>query len=162
MFLELLHVFDEEVDDEVNRCLIKIKQKIKYAKFKAADIMKALKEGRTPTRGSGTESAEHSLPPISQIEPLAPSLEQEPSFPQIPSVPVVPPLPPTSPQVPDLALVDDPDEMEDYNEDERLSIMQAGKFSKFAMSALLYDDVSTAELNLEKALALLRPLRRIK
>ncbi|KAI8929796.1 Vta1 like-domain-containing protein [Entophlyctis helioformis] len=43
IFLELLKTFGE-LDPE-------IQQKIKYAKFKAADIIKALKEGRTPTPG---------------------------------------------------------------------------------------------------------------
>nr|KAJ3423017.1 hypothetical protein HK105_004192 [Polyrhizophydium stewartii] len=43
IFLELLKQFGE-LDGE-------IKQKIKYAKFKAADIVKALKEGRIPTAG---------------------------------------------------------------------------------------------------------------
>ncbi|KAJ3185423.1 hypothetical protein HDU87_000042 [Geranomyces variabilis] len=47
MFLELLKVFGE-VDAEV-------KDKIRYSKFKAGDIIKALREGRVPTPGAPGE-----------------------------------------------------------------------------------------------------------
>ncbi|KAJ3165226.1 hypothetical protein HDU88_004309 [Geranomyces variabilis] len=56
MFLELLKVFGE-IDAEV-------KDKIRYSKFKAADIIKALREGRVPTPGApGEEPASTSSAP---------------------------------------------------------------------------------------------------
>ncbi|KAJ3149109.1 hypothetical protein HDU86_007052 [Geranomyces michiganensis] len=59
MFLELLRVFGE-VDAEV-------KDKIRYSKFKAADIIKALREGRVPTPGAPGEE-----PPSTTTAPAQP------------------------------------------------------------------------------------------
>ncbi|KAJ3384143.1 hypothetical protein HDU84_003123 [Entophlyctis sp. JEL0112] len=51
-FLEVLKVFGA-VDESVE-------EKIRYGRFKAVDILKALKEGRQPTPGTGGEPAEQS------------------------------------------------------------------------------------------------------
>ncbi|KAJ1553058.1 hypothetical protein HK096_009393 [Nowakowskiella sp. JEL0078] len=51
-FLELLKVFGE-IDSE-------LEEKIKYAKFKAVDILKAFKEGRIPASGSQRKNIEPS------------------------------------------------------------------------------------------------------
>ncbi|KAJ3257456.1 Vacuolar protein sorting-associated protein vta1 [Boothiomyces macroporosus] len=179
VFLECLKIFkDGELDDD-------IKQKIKYAKYKAADIMKALNEGRKPNPGPpGSE-----IPSATQTSPVVivppPNLNE--AGPSVP--PVVPPkvvasapvnystlqIPPeyahlpvyqppsTVPLPKDFSSVPDEDyELEDdYTEEERKVILEAGKLSKFAMSALLYDDVKTAVDNLEKALGMLKPLKQI-
>ncbi len=42
--------------------------------------------------------------------------------------------------------------------DQRKMIMEAAKLAKFAQSALLYDDITTALQNLEKAAQLLKQL----
>ncbi|KAJ3345973.1 hypothetical protein HDU83_003540 [Entophlyctis luteolus] len=51
-FLEVLKVFGA-VDESVE-------EKIRYGRFKAVDILKALKEGRQPTPGTGGEPADQS------------------------------------------------------------------------------------------------------
>ena len=67
---------------------------------------------------------------------------------------------PTKPIIPDLSLIQDSDDEDAYNEQERRDILQAGKLSRFAQSALQYEDVKAAIDNLEKALNLLKPLRQ--
>jgi hypothetical protein len=55
-------------------------QKIKYAKFKAVDIMKAIKEGRTPVSGppgGEVEAEEHVA--ISSLQPEEPNVTQAPA-----------------------------------------------------------------------------------
>lgn len=53
IFLEITSQFDDLMPD--------IEEKIKYAKWKAADISKALKDGRTPLPGSIEEQEEAKL-----------------------------------------------------------------------------------------------------
>ncbi|KAI9492028.1 Vta1 like-domain-containing protein [Zychaea mexicana] len=77
IFLELLKTFDD-LDPE-------IEAKIKYAKWKAADIMKALREGRTPTPGAPGEQQqedEEMAPPSNFTAPLPgnASAELPPNF----------------------------------------------------------------------------------
>ncbi|KAJ1564508.1 hypothetical protein HK405_014675, partial [Cladochytrium tenue] len=104
IFLEVLKVFGPVEDS--------IQEKIKYARFKAVDIIKALKEGRKPTPGpvAGEEddqpaepSQDTSFPPQSSSAPTSPAEPAFPSFSQ-PSAPfggAAPPSPfgvaPTSP-----------------------------------------------------------------
>jgi len=45
-----------------------------------------------------------------------------------------------------------------FDEKQAAIIQQAQKHSKYAVSALLYDDIDTAVQNLEAALSLLRPI----
>ncbi|KAJ3085339.1 hypothetical protein HK102_000088 [Quaeritorhiza haematococci] len=73
IFLELLRVFGD-TDTE-------IEEKIKYAKFKAVDIIKAFKEGRTPTPG-----------PPSKVDETA---AETPDTTTSGQADVPPPLPPT-------------------------------------------------------------------
>lgn len=58
-FLELLRLFDSE---KVATDLPSIEEKIKYAKWKAADIAKALREGRKPIPGPPGSAAPESPP----------------------------------------------------------------------------------------------------
>ncbi|KAI8902655.1 Vta1 like-domain-containing protein [Globomyces pollinis-pini] len=163
IFLEVLKGFgDGEVDSDTI-------QKIKYAKFKVTDIMKALKEGRIPVAGPPGNIPDESASPSTITPSNAPAFPTTPtSIP--PPDPTAPVFQPTASFVPPAAIIpsnatgdddDEYDEEESYNDQERASIMQAGKHAKFAMSSLLYDDVKTAMENLEKALALLRPLKQI-
>jgi vacuolar protein sorting-associated protein VTA1 len=55
-FLEILQQFYQDDDDSEE--LAEQKKKVVYAKWKATDIMKALKEGRTPTPGGYGEQDE--------------------------------------------------------------------------------------------------------
>eukprot|EP00934_Nitzschia_sp_Nitz4_P000315 Nitzschia sp. Nitz4//scaffold21_size171442//30045//31082//NITZ4_002147-RA/size171442-processed-gene-0.42-mRNA-1//-1//CDS//3329542369//315//frame0 len=71
-FLEILNQFysPDEVSDE----LLEVKEKTKYAKWKATDILKAINEGRQPTAGGYGEDAapaeeeEVEVPPVSNEE----------------------------------------------------------------------------------------------
>ncbi|KAJ3276854.1 hypothetical protein HDV01_002909 [Terramyces sp. JEL0728] len=143
VFLECLKIFkDGELDEDV-------KQKIKYAKYKAADIMKALNEGRKPTPGPpGSEipSATQVTPPVVEIQvptlnttvPTAPpvvppkvtatappvsSLQIPPEFAHLPvyQPPSNVPLPKDFSSIPDEEY-----ELEDeYTEDQRKVIIEA-------------------------------------
>ncbi|ORZ01184.1 Vta1 like-domain-containing protein [Syncephalastrum racemosum] len=88
VFLELLKTFGE-IDPEVEG-------KIKYAKWKAADIMKALREGRTPTPGApGEENDEqndqqndHVIPMDDAGHPQDMPVDPPSSISEFPSPPV--------------------------------------------------------------------------
>ncbi|KAI8826932.1 Vta1 like-domain-containing protein [Fimicolochytrium jonesii] len=206
IFLDLLRVFGE-IDAE-------IADKIRYSKFKAADIIKALREGRTPTPGlpgeelppdesesappGGNGEPAGSLPhpdfgspydpsydpntiprdnfappsaPSSHFEPNSyppPQSQSGPSYPQYPDAP--PPSqqpynpPPSSPKKtaqtsipPSSTSAKTAQQAYEIN---YKAVQSAQKHSKFAISALQYDDVASAIENLEKALAILRPLRK--
>ncbi|KAJ3279342.1 hypothetical protein HK104_001544 [Borealophlyctis nickersoniae] len=224
IFLELLKVFGE-VDAEVQ-------EKIRYAKWKAADIIKAIKEGRTPTPGppggdaqtketgptsstpgafpwpaaGSSETPESSYPghgyaptdPYAQLPPPQTSSLSSPSnqsFPQIPHASAHQPTSPTAPpagrfsytsgsappnypsgstpssppskSVTGLAKADQTpygDAGDPYQEAFQIdhkAVQAAQKHSRFAISALQYDDVKTAIQNLEQALELLRPWENI-
>lgn len=112
-------------------------------------------------RGSGADTVQDgpSDPAPSAPLPSAPSNDSLP----FPTVPLASVLPVKSPIIPRLEDIEDPEYgINEYNDEERTDIMQAGKLSKFAISALLYDDVKTAIINLEQALALLKPLRQFE
>jgi vacuolar protein sorting-associated protein VTA1 len=55
-FLDILHQFYQ--DDDASEELAEIKKKSKYAKWKAAEILKAISEGRKPTPGGYGENLE--------------------------------------------------------------------------------------------------------
>eukprot|EP00842_Homolaphlyctis_polyrhiza_P006504 jgi/Hompol1/6855/HPOL_000365-RA len=204
IFLELLKNFGE-IDQETQ-------QKIRYAKFKAADIMKAIKEGRTPVPGppggdpadntadqlnslalsGGSADASVSMPasattsgipadlhfqpsqsgssghptlhdaPQGQFglpPPVAPPIfAQPPAFPQhsTPTAAFVPTMQPSAPSAPTVAHTPSY-EQASFNEDLHKMLTQAQKHSKFAISAMQYEDIPTAVDNLQKALALLVP-----
>ncbi|KAH6585684.1 hypothetical protein BASA50_001018 [Batrachochytrium salamandrivorans] len=220
IFLELLKTFGA-LDSEVQ-------QKIRYAKFKAADIIKALKEGRVPVAGppGGEQMAsednaldgantlptsEHQISPIESSVPtdlqsmsitptlpLSDAISRPQSFLPAPirfdyasssQDPVqtphsaqshsttftpsslAPPLPLPQPYLrpnhqsvpyPPPATTPDYDSNATILFDEQASkvMAQAQRHSKFAISALQFEDVPTAIDNLQKALALLQPLAR--
>merc|ERR1719491_388754 len=56
-FLEILQQFHEENDDSEE--FVEQKKKAVYCKWKATEILKAIKEGRTPTPGSYGEENNH-------------------------------------------------------------------------------------------------------
>ncbi|KAH6584956.1 hypothetical protein BASA61_007177 [Batrachochytrium salamandrivorans] len=191
IFLELLKTFGA-LDSEVQ-------QKIRYAKFKAADIIKALKEGRVPISPIESSvptdlqsmSITPTLPPsdaISRPQSFLPapirfdyaSSSQDPvqtphsaqshSTTFTPSS-LAPPLPLPQPYLrsnhqsvpyPPPATTPDYDSNATILFDEQASkvMAQAQRHSKFAISALQFEDVPTAIDNLQKALALLQPLAR--
>ncbi|KAI7888800.1 Vta1 like-domain-containing protein [Mucor mucedo] len=168
IFLELLKTFGD-LDPEVEA-------KIKYSKWKAADIMKALREGRVPTPGSpGEEEQSENIPSISEFPsppsnftaPLPPSntsdvthtppqlpkpVTSQPSANSQPHVTAKPPVifQPTivaNPAVaPQLATPVNLNTVGDAQ------IASAQKNAKWAISALDYEDIKTARLQLLSAL----------
>jgi Vta1 C-terminal domain len=124
--------------------------------------MKAIKEGRQPTAGPpGGDLSESPVisPEGAPAKPLETSnLSSAPA--SIKGIPVYQPTAPSAPiNFNNLDAADDDVEDEGgYTEEERKAIAAAGKHAKFAMSALLYDDVRTAVINLEQALSKLRLL----
>ncbi|RDX50470.1 DUF605-domain-containing protein [Lentinus brumalis] len=75
-FLEILRTFDSE---KAAIDLPAIEEKIKYAKWKAADISKAIREGRKPTPGAAGDS---------------PAPETPAALPDLPDVVIAPPTTP--------------------------------------------------------------------
>ncbi|KAI7899147.1 Vta1 like-domain-containing protein [Cokeromyces recurvatus] len=121
VFLEILKTFGD-IDPEVDA-------KIKYAKWKATDIMKALREvSSTYTRPSCTPS----FSSISNHEPFQPSSTSASVHPPAPILVAQPQLPPTATT--------------------NLNIAAAQKNAKWAISALDYDDIQTARTQLLQAL----------
>ncbi|CAO3668520.1 unnamed protein product [Rhizopus stolonifer] len=171
IFLELLKTFGE-LDSETEA-------KIKYAKWKATDITKALREGRQPQIGSPSDQQENvqqendqkendqqdnNVPPISEF-PSPPStftaplpdtdtIEQPPSVPTV-TAPAPAPLPapistpvtaPLPVPLPTMTVPDAPLPLVNTN------IPSAQKHAKWAVSAMEYEDVKTARLELLNAL----------
>ncbi|CAO3617006.1 unnamed protein product [Cunninghamella blakesleeana] len=83
VFLELLKVFGD-VDPE-------IEGKIKYSKWKAADIMKAIREGRTPTPGAPGENTEDDETETTMDPNLATTADVDSEDPSLQSQPQPPP-----------------------------------------------------------------------
>ncbi|TPX62867.1 hypothetical protein PhCBS80983_g00129 [Powellomyces hirtus] len=192
MFLELLKVFGE-IDTEV-------KDKVRYSKFKAADIIKAIREGRTPTPGIPGEerddavdggqptAADEPHPDFGSpydpsfdpaaIPPRTPTNFEPNSYPPPGGTPYSAPPPsthsyPTSApkpvaassrtSAPDAAPPISPTAANKFGaayDSSFKAIQAAQKHSRFAISALQYDDVKTAIENLEQALAILRPISK--
>lgn len=136
--------------------------------------MKAFKEGRTPQPGPpGGENAES--PTVIAFSPgtapsAPPSTDPSSNPPQAFSnsqkkIPVYQPTAPSGPiDFTKLNVEGEDGDEEDigYSEKDRKAIQSAGKHAKFAMSALLYDDVKTAIQNLEQALSMLKPIKIIE
>ena len=110
------------------------------------DIIKALKEGRVPVSGNPDGEEQSFAPPV-------PEAEQKPTFTVHEETHVV-----ATVSAARSDNFEEEDHMQDYNEANVLIMQKASKHAKFAQSALIYEDVVTAIDNLEKALALLRPL----
>ena len=153
IFLELLKTFGE-LDPEVEA-------KIKYSKWKAADIMKALREGRVPSAGPPGEEDQDSLndvvPPSISEFPSPPSNFTAPLSSPKPSqdIPIHPPPPvvqaPISAPVPaPVAVV--PTIVQPTSQVSDIQTAAAQKYARWAISALDYDDIKTARSQLLSAL----------
>ncbi|PSR75857.1 hypothetical protein PHLCEN_2v8771 [Hermanssonia centrifuga] len=99
-FLEVLSVFDQSSSSAVTTTT-NVPEKIRYAKWKAADIAKAFREGRKPTPGAPGETIEPIHTPREEEEPVVTSIGDFgvdlPTLPIIlPSTPP-PDLPPSTP-----------------------------------------------------------------
>ncbi|KAI9105631.1 Vta1 like-domain-containing protein [Phlyctochytrium arcticum] len=224
IFLELLKVFGE-LDSDIH-------DKIRYAKYKAADIIKALREGRTPAPGmpgedqpnpsqqqddgfpgpppapfdhnpsSSSLTVPTQQPPPGQhpdfgspydpsynpnayagaghgtnmaqpgqgypTDPYGTSSIASPPTPQFPSNPVT--SSPHIPTIPNPQTSHPPahqsttaawaaDKTRKEVEVDFKQVQNAQKFSRFAISALQYDDIPSAIENLEKALELLKGIK---
>lgn len=164
--------------------------KIKYSKWKAADIMKALREGRVPTPGppGGIEQEEEEEQEIQQQQQQQqdeqqsfdqqedvppPSISEFPSPPSnftapLPQTPQPPkadttsdasPVTPVSSRPPVVVVQQQPAPVAaipqistPVNTVSPTSIATAQKNAKWAISALDYDDIKTARLQLLSAL----------
>ena len=123
-------------------------EKIKYSKFKAAEIIKAIKAGKTPSPGGPGDTE---LLNADQDLELSPTRQVS-----------------TEPPVSNQSIVSNVEILDKMNlqeeQDSNISssgldyktIQQAQKFAKFAISALQYDDVNNAIENLTSALNLLQ------
>ena len=147
----------------------KIIEKINYSKFKAVDISKALKEGRVPHPGPPGEASDpnqdHAMDQApTEFKTLSPNPHGLDTFAVIPILPSVPPLRPSTPTIAEKAMLAPPSPLEimDILKFDPKVIQTATKYSKFAISALQYDDVNNAIDHLEKALAILLPYRNKK
>jgi len=164
-----------------------VEERIKYAKWKAMDIVKALNEGRVPAPGppgsaenlvdverrdsvvegdeiralgpDGKDSAGTNLPSFSG------SFHAPPPSPVIPGIPTPPSvskttLPPTnlSPPPPLQPAVSTQSSLSTLASSP-LAMADAEKHSRYALSAIQFDDVVTAIKELEYTLALLRSLQ---
>lgn len=168
LFLQVLAVFGD-LDQETT-------EKIKYARFKAAEIMKALKEGSIATGGNTVVEGEIQKGTTDQNalgnhETTNLAINQVASFAldrnSIPNnscqntdqdVLQTPPRNITNDIIPENAhLVIPSQEIVNPIQPNYRSITDAQKHAKFAISALQFDDVKSAVVNLEKALQLLQP-----
>ncbi|CAJ1953746.1 unnamed protein product [Cylindrotheca closterium] len=110
-FLEMLQQFYQ--DDDESEEYLEVKEKSKYAKWKATDILKAIKEGREPTPGGYGENLAEEEPPVTEkeeetetetkegetaeiveVETASDDGEEEDSEPVVEDVPVTPMAPP--------------------------------------------------------------------
>ncbi|KAJ1523804.1 Vacuolar protein sorting-associated protein vta1 [Nowakowskiella sp. JEL0078] len=207
----------------VEQFIIDLEGKIKYAKFRAIDILKSIKEGRIPTPGniepnfvdsasilqspthtqnmihgatqqfsempqqfsqtieqtSLTPSAPHLIHPLNQTNPdlgitSYPQMPEHFSFQtqnhQIQSFQIQPQIQPhkfssPQPQFP-TAVQESVQQFSNISsaqispfEMDHKSITDAQKFTRFAISALQYEDVPTAIENLKKGLKLLENMQ---
>lgn len=172
-FLETLAVFGPVAPE--------ITTKIRYAKWKAADISKALREGRLSQRNQVAADAaggeEHTLPPPEPSAPAAPDPAMRAQTHVLPSVPsdatgqqaAAPPDPPSAPpSAPALAPAPAPPSAPPSAPtpppaappstrpplDVR-TVTHIQKLTRWASSALDYDDSETARRHLREALAAL-------
>ncbi|KAF8588497.1 DUF605-domain-containing protein [Ramaria rubella] len=78
-FFELLHIFDKPVGTDV---CVSIEEKIRYAKWKAADLAKAFREGRKPIPGDANAptATPHPAPAVLETVPLEAPQEFAPSI----------------------------------------------------------------------------------
>ncbi|KAJ1970216.1 hypothetical protein IWQ62_000043 [Dispira parvispora] len=159
-FLELLRVFGE-LEPQVE-------EKLKYAKWKAKDIVQALKEGQVPTPGPPGGLTKAVEPP----SPNPPTVDAD-AFPSPPSLSPLPPpgrtpvvgkcsnQPPLTSQ--SITWSDSADDSDlDYSAVDVTMIdsdvvMTAEKHARFALSALQFEDIPTAVQNLQEALDILLP-----
>ena len=153
VFLQMLKQFKQQVDTG------EVDEKIRYAKWKAADIAKSLREGKQPQPGPpGSATGEDA----STTQPL-----NSANVPKIssPSAPNEEPAKRTSLTPPKYAPLKQAPQSHSATDTtasimkyDTMTLEKAQKHSKFAISALQYEDIKTAVDNLEKALALLKPL----
>lgn len=159
--MDILQQFGELSED--------LQAKRKYAKWKAAYIHNCLRAGDIPTSGGPNEhlknvidtskapGEEDSLlvkPRLLKPEDYEGNDDVLPTGPAPASSPVTPVVPQPQPFTPRAESVSTPTaQTGDVNSG---AIQKAQKFCKYATSALNYDDVNTAIVNLQKALNLLQ------
>ena len=172
-FLEVLAVFgpiEASVSNQTSliiNLIDQIQEKIKYAKFKSVDILKAIKEGRTPTPGLGEEEPPKIEAQESHSPGAAPESSASTRSAELPPVQglTVHDFPSVRRSAPKLT-EEQPEEDEGPSAVEQMfqvnfkTVNDAQKYAKYAISSLQYDDIPAAVDNLEKALALLRPLNK--
>ncbi|KAJ1984955.1 hypothetical protein H4R34_000298 [Dimargaris verticillata] len=171
IFMELLRIFGDLPSD--------VEEKLKYAKWKAKEIVQALREGRAPTAGPPAPIPSQPSPTMvvdlpSDALPDQPSLDTSSPPPAAhPTPPVLPTPPPPSAalaranRAAPLQWTESDDALSelDYSEGELGMVdpdvaAKAEKHTRFALSAMQFDDVKAAIDNLHQALALLQPYDR--
>jgi vacuolar protein sorting-associated protein VTA1 len=159
LFLELLNVFVEEG----NNCYLdaSIQEKIRYARWKAAEIAKAIKEGRPITPGPPTTEQTEDEQPMGDKNN---NVVDDNFLPQVPKMIID--SPPTrdncfSPST-GKPIISQTAKSVEYSSKgpDPLVLAKAEKNCKFAISALQYEDIPTAIDNLQKALDILNTLQK--
>ncbi|KAJ2899542.1 hypothetical protein IWW38_000949 [Coemansia aciculifera] len=162
-----------------------VAEKIKYAKWRAAEILKAAREGRLssppppgPAPAAAAAAAVQSPPPADVLgwpsPPTTATTAAAASFPHQPSPPPLPAasespafvpvlaanLPPPPPPPPLLSQPLSPSSTPALDPDQMLDPVvakKAQKLARWAISALEYDDVNNAIENLREAIKVLTP-----
>lgn len=173
-FIEVLRVFGEIAEE--------LEERARYAKWKAADISKALNEGRQPVPGPPGSNAPAASPALSPPKPAEethadrnlPSMSgtydpsksacPPPAHPSPPPVypafrPVSPPQhyqPPPPPAVAAAPRQTSPP----YSPSAQASYDLAEKHCRYATSAIQFEDAPTAIREMEQAIAILRDLQK--
>ncbi|RKP17139.1 DUF605-domain-containing protein [Rozella allomycis CSF55] len=149
-FIEILNIFGEIPED--------FNVKVKHAKWRMVEIAKAMKEGREP------RPVELQSPSMSTPNDQTLNNSNEQTYITSPVGSQVSPTIPTSINVHQSIRTSDFDEPlpEDYYTfietkiDDRIT-NEAQKLAKYAVSALMFDDIPTAIKNLEDAIKILKP-----
>ena len=172
-FLELLQVFGPLEPDVRVHGLKQMQTKIKYAKWKAAQISKALREGSALTPGPDKtamerEAAQTSSDDASQAARVSDAEEaSQLKWPQVPRETDAPQAHVMAARSTDQTskppaeagpLAAQPSDSEDRAPESGLSVREiahAQKLCRWASSALDYEDLETARTQLRQALSLL-------
>lgn len=155
-----------------------IEERIRYAKWKASDIVKAINEGRQPRPGPpGTEEHDEghkemssedrhacTLPSMSgQFPPLTSPILPPPSLQSVVLPPINTSPPPAvcgAPSSPPVApSVSHSSSQSSANPELATNMALAEKYARFGVSAIQFDDLPTAIKNLELSLNILYTLQ---
>lgn len=165
-FLEVLRVFS--VDQSNAAGMEEVEERIKYARWKAMDIVKALNEGRTPHPGKD-ESVNETAKAVSDDNVNKSVNETAKAASDVPDQQQQQPHSPIMPSLSGSYKEDIPPPQANYpaqsqtiptppSQSRMARVADAEKHARYAVSALQFEDFNTAIKELEYTLALVRQL----